>query len=152
MSKDRHSATIVGGQPPRGWQRPVTGLPVGVERVLYTAATDRAFCEELLRDRRAALARLDAALLPSERTMIESIAEPQLRATIAAIDASAENVKRRVFLKAVAAAAAGAAVVHGASACTGTRPDEPDSTTAGDGGADALPVPDGPAPTGIRPG
>lgn len=152
MSRDRPSTTIVGGQPPRGWQRPVTGLPVGVERVLYAAATDPAFCEALLRDRRTALAGLDAELQPSERAMIEGIPEPRLRATIAAIDASAENVKRRAFLKAVAAAAAGAAVVQGVSACTGTRPDEPDSTTPSDGGTDALPVPDGLAPTGIRPG
>jgi len=152
MSRER-STTIVGGQPPKGWQRKVTGLPVGVERVLYAAATDPGFCEALLRDRRAALARLAPELRPSERAMIETIAEPQLRATIAAIDTSAENVKRRTFLKAVAATAAGAAVVQGASACTGTRPDEPDSAPpAEDGGADALPVPDGPAPTGIRPG
>ena len=46
-------ATIVGGQPsPRKPQR-VT-VPVGLERVLYLAAQDETFREELLRDRTSA--------------------------------------------------------------------------------------------------
>jgi hypothetical protein len=149
----QHSAkpTIVGGQPPGQWQRPLSGIPVGVERVLFEAALDQELLTLLLHDRDRALSRFPD-LRPAELAVLRGIGEPQLRATVAAIDTSAENVRRRSFLKAVAAAAAGVALVEGTSACTGSRPDEPKK----DGGADekdAEPVHDGPpAATGVRPG
>ena len=141
---------------PGQWQRPLSGIPVGVERVLFHAAMDEAFYRSLLEDREEALRRAGHELRPSELAMLRGISEPQLRAAVAGIDTSEHNLERRTFLKAVAAAAAGAAVVEGASACTGTRPDEPDSESPKpDGGTsdDAEPVHDGPpAATGIRPG
>ena len=146
--------TDVGGQPPGQWRRPLSGIPVGVERVLYAAALDPELLQALVLDREQAMDRFAHELRPAELAMLRSISEPQLRATVAAIDTSADNVQRRTFLRTGAAAAAAVAVVQGASACTGTRPDEPDATPPEDGGGsdDAEPM-DGPPPvTGIRPG
>jgi hypothetical protein len=144
--------TIVGGQPPGQWRRALSGIPVGVERVLYEAALDQELLTLLIEDREQALSRF-ADLRPAELAVLRHISEPQLRATVAAIDTSAENVERRSFLKVVAATAAGVALVEGASACTGSRPDEPENKDGGGDKKDAEPSHDGPpAATGVRPG
>jgi hypothetical protein len=140
--------TIVGGQP-RSARRPSKGIPVGVEQVLYAAAVDDAFCEELLADREAALDAREIKLRDSELAMLRMVPAEQLRTTIAGMDTSPENLRRRAFLGAVAA---GSAVVA-LGACsdpveTGIRPD----STVVDLGPDAGLEQDGPPPvTGIRP-
>jgi len=131
--------TIVGGQPP-GRARQTQSVPVGVERVLFTAATDSAFREALLADRTRALEARGIDLEASELALFERIPASQLEAAIGAIDTSPANLRRRVFLGAVAAGAA-AVALEGCgddSTVKGIRPD--------DGS-----VADYPAATGIRP-
>lgn len=138
--------TIVGGQPPRRQRRKrsLQGVPVGVERVLYMAASDAAFRSALEQDRDTALADPSLQLRPSELAMLRAISAEQLSAAIASVDVRPQNVERRQFLRAVAVStltlAAGGAV-SGAAGC-GDEASPPD----GQGwGVDAG-VRDGPPP------
>ena len=105
-------ATIVGGQPPARKHVRVN-VPVGVERVLYTAATDPEFKVALLRDRHAAARARGLRLRPSEEAMLRLAPAAQLEGAIARLDTSPRNVQRRTFMAAVAASAAAMA----AAAC-----------------------------------
>jgi hypothetical protein len=101
--------TIVGGQPPR--RRFVrVGVPAGVERALFLAATDSAFREELLRDREAAVKRRGLELTPSEQAMLRLCPADQLESTIDSLDTSPTSLQRRGFMQAVAAGVAALAV------------------------------------------
>jgi hypothetical protein len=122
--------TIVGGQPP-GWGRSLpAGLPVGVEKVLYTAATDRAFREAFLADRVGAIASRGLELRDSELALLKVVPEAQLLAIIDGMDTSPENLERRGFLKTVAVTTATVIAAETLLACdsgdnTGIRPDMP---------------------------
>jgi hypothetical protein len=159
--------TIVGGQPPgRGRSLPA-GLPVGVEKVLYTAATDAAFREALLEDRAGAVRSKGLELRDTELSLLKTVPDAQLQAIIDGMDVSPENLERRGFLKTVAVATATVVAAESLAACgddddypapTGIQPDMPatrgiqpdmpsDARKDGGPGSDM-----GPAPTGIRPG
>lgn len=137
--------TIVGGQPP-GEGRQGILVSAGVERVLFLAAVDPAFCEELVRDR-AAAARRGFKLSESELAVLRLIPAEQLRATIDSLDASPDNLRRRRFLQAVAVGAA--AVAAGCS-------DDDVKTDAPVSGPDATGIladmPPGPDSAGIDSG
>ena len=132
-------------------------IPVGMERVLYLAATDRAFFAALFADRAAAVEAYGMVLRDTERSMLESIPVAQLRSAIAGLDSSPKNLRRRTFMAAVAASAATVAAA-GTLGCgdddvsKGIRPDMPQQNS--DGRSDTVEVKNdgGPAPTGIRPG
>jgi hypothetical protein len=125
--------TIVGGQPARP-RRPLRAIPVGIEKLLFTAAIEPAFREALLRDREAAIRARGIALAPSELAMLKLAPASQLANAIDALDTSASNLARRGFLHAVAGAvtlAAGTAL----SACDGDPPKPERPAMAGqDGG------------------
>jgi hypothetical protein len=57
-------------------------LPEAVQRVLVEAAADPEFCEALLARRLEAADARGHALNPSERAMLQSVPDPQLRAVI----------------------------------------------------------------------
>lgn len=149
--------SIVGGQPSggRGVERAV--VTVGVERVLYEAATDRDFRSALLAHRADAVAELGVVLKPSEAAVLANVSDAALGAMIDAI--RVPDHRRRRFIKAVAAVSAGTAGVVLLDGClyadTGARPDEdayvepPDATV--DGTVDASTLDDGAVVTGIRP-
>ncbi len=140
-------------------------IPVGVERVLYAAARDPEFRARLIQDRDAAIIERGLILRPSELAMLRLIPAEQLEGSIDAMDTSPENLKRRTFLGAVAASAAGLVAGQSLSGCwssDGSRPDEPDAyqprdqsgPSTDDNGpkSDAIPSPDAPEATrGIRP-
>jgi len=137
-------------------------IPVGLEKVIFLAAADEEFFEELLAEREQAAEARGFTLRESERAMLRMIPEAQLRASISGMDVSEGNLQRRTFMRAVAAGAAavaGAEVMAGcsddadmplpdaglpdASATRGIQPDlpyTPDSAAK-----------DGMAGTGIRP-
>ena len=152
--------TIVGGQPPRVGRRPAASIPVGIERVLYAAAVDRVFRDELLADRAAAPGARGLALTDSEQAMLRVIPEVQLLATIEGMDTSPENLERRSFMQVVAAGAVTVAAGEVVAGCTDDDDDKVPSDMAptsegfnADRGIrpDGLGV-DSPATQGIRPG
>ena len=128
-------------------------VPVGMERIIYLAATDPGFYQALMDDRVAAAKGM--GLRASERAVLFTVPVAQLRAAIEGVDASESNVARRAFLGAVAASAttvaAAATLGCGDDVSKGIRPDMPPPSK--DGGPDTVEVKEsGPAPTGIRPG
>jgi hypothetical protein len=131
--------TIVGGRARRRKVR-AQEVPIGVEKVLYLAATDAEFHGALLSDRGQALARGDLALSGAERAILESVPDEQLREMVGRIDPEAHG--RRKFIRKVAAAAIGlAATTAVVESCgeedkvTGIFPDVPEEDM--DGGEDA---------------
>lgn len=89
-------------------------LPLGIERVLYLAATEPDFAEALMKDRTEAISNRGVVLRPSERALLEALPEDLLRANISAVDPSPPNVERRTFLRAAALTSATVAVGRGA--------------------------------------
>ena len=77
-------------------------LPLGIERVIYMAATDPEFAQDLLSRRIQALAHRRVVLRPSEIALLQAIPSQQLRANIQAVDITPPNVQRRTFLRAAA--------------------------------------------------
>lgn len=144
-------------------------VPVGLEKVLYVAATDEPFRRQLMQDRQRAIRQMGLQLRPSELATLAAIPTAQLQAAIQGMDTSPGNVQRRTFMRVVAASAATVATA-GALGCNATpagiRPDMQDDVakTSKDGGKDGgkdgagndtvkAPGPDGGmAGTGIRPG
>jgi len=110
------STTIVGGQP-AGRKTVQVQIPVGVERVLFLAASDEAFCQDLLTDRDAALDSCGLKLRDSERAMLRMTTDEQLQASINALDITPSAVQRRGFLKAVAVSAATLAAANALGGC-----------------------------------
>jgi hypothetical protein len=135
----------------------LSAVTVGVERVLYEAATDPAFRAALLRDRGAALAARDLALQPSERAVLANVTPGALAAMIDAI--RVPEHKRRQFMKAVAAVSAGAAGMVLVPGCPvadkGVRPEQDAEVDldadAPDGTVDASVLDDATPSFGIRP-
>jgi hypothetical protein len=150
--------TIVGGQPDGQRRKGVQSVPVGLEQLLITAAVDPDFRRELVRDRVEAATRRGLELTESERSVLSIAPAPQLETMIDRIDTSEQNLKRRKFLRAVAATVVTLAAGTGIGACGG--PGEGQSTGAETGApfqgpvdtAAAQPPPPEPMPpTGIRP-
>ena len=79
---------------------------MGLEHVLFMAASDEGFREALFRDREAALEASGVNLRSSERLLLQSIPDAHLRSATSAVDLSPENIERRGFLKGVAASVA----------------------------------------------
>lgn len=158
--------TIVGGRAQRRAGRPQE-IPIGIEKVLYLAATDAEFNRALFSNRAEALAREELKLSDAERAILASVPEDQLRAMVGRIDTQAHG--RRRFLRKVAAAAIGLAAttavvdVGCGQADTGSAPDYvtrgishdiPDTDTgddAGDDQADGGAADDPPVSRGIGP-
>lgn len=121
-------------------------VPVGIERVLLAAAVDEALREELLRDRDAAALARGFALTPSEASMLRLAPAEQLRASIAGMNPSPENLERRHFMRAVAATVASVVAVDALSGCGGIRPEDEKRFDSGGIRPDT-----GPSVGGIRP-
>jgi hypothetical protein len=133
-----------------------SAVSVGVERVLYEAATDPDFRRALVSGRERALAERGIELQPAERAVLANVLDETLEAMIDSL--RVPEHKRRRFMKAVAAVSAGAAGVVLVQGCLGAdkgvRPDEDaevdpfDSTV--DGTVDASTLDDA-ASFGVRP-
>ena len=149
--------TIADGQPlGASSRRPLRAVPVGIERVLYSAAIDPEFREVLFRDREEAIRARGIVLESSELAMLRLTPTEQLASAIAALDVSETNLARRGFMHAVAGAvtlAAGSVLAGcGEEPTRGIMPDLPRSFDSGgirpgDRGASEAP----PAAGGIRP-
>lgn len=137
------SPTIVGGQPPGALKRTISGLPVGIERVLVLAAVEPEFLQELRGHRLAAVDGRGLTLSRSERAMLGAIPEAQLEATVRGLDTSERNLQRRSFLRTVAAGAVTIAAGEALIGCSdededrdaglvseGIRPDMPPNLDA----------------------
>lgn len=92
-------------------------IPVGLEQVLFLAASDEGFRAALEKDRRGALERWGLRLRDSELGLLSHIPGQQLRANISGVDTSAPNLERRDFLRAVAASVAALAAGPALSGC-----------------------------------
>jgi hypothetical protein len=146
--------TIVGGQPDGQRRKGVVSVPVGLEQLLYTAARDADFRAELLRDRERAAARLRIALTDSERSALVIAPQVQLEAMIDRIDTSEQNLKRRGFMRAVAATVVTLAAGSGLTACGGSdgaAGSESGAPFKGDAQQVQVQAPEPLPPTGIRP-
>ncbi|MBW2276173.1 MAG: hypothetical protein JRF63_01705 [Deltaproteobacteria bacterium] len=99
-------------------------VPVGLEQLLYTAAKDAELRAELIRDRNEAAARRGLELTASERSVLAIAPDDQLEAMIDRIDTSEHNLKKRGFMRAVAATAVTLAAGTGLGAC-GSPSDKP---------------------------
>ena len=134
--------TIVGGQPPAEGKS-IKGVPVGIERVLYLAATEPELRAALLKDgadRPALVQARGLVMRDSELAMLRFIPGTQLAANIAGVDTSPANVERRTFMRAVAT---GALAITSAEAFSGC-----DDAVDGNRPMDQGPSRDS---TGIRP-
>jgi len=80
-------------------------VPVGVEKVLFTAALEPEFRARLLQDRGSAAIDRGFQLRPSEIEMLRLVPAAQLEAAIDRLDTSGANLERRGFMRAVAASA-----------------------------------------------
>jgi len=142
--------TIVGGQPPRK-AKATARVPIGIEKVLYLAATKPEFRKRLLEDRAGAVARSGVRLTDIERSTLLGVPRPALEAMIGRI--SPERHGKRSFMKTVAAATvslAAGVVAPGCNEESGPEPglDVPDTTEAAD--ADAGDSADVEPPDGTR--
>lgn len=140
-------------------------IPVGMEQVIFLAAADQGFREELLAKREQAAEARGLSLSESERAMLRMIPEAQLRASIEGMDVSEGNLRRRAFMRAVAVGAAAITATETLAGCgddtdvplpdaalpdaSPTRGIQPDLPYAPDGAQDAGR--DSMAGTGIRP-
>jgi hypothetical protein len=143
MTKDRDASkpATVAGDRTEGQAR----VTVGVEQVLYRAATDPAFRNALLQDRTAALEEL--SLTPVEATILQGADRSALERMIDGVQMREHG--RRRFMQGVAAVAAGVAtgavVVTGISCVvTGSRPN-PDPDGGMQQTRDATDLPVGPS-------
>lgn len=92
-------------------------IPVGLEQVLFLAASDPEFSRALFEDREGALAAVGLKLRGSELAIFKSIPDAQLRSSINAMDTSGDNVRRRTFLKTIAASVAAVGSAQLLSGC-----------------------------------
>jgi hypothetical protein len=132
--RNRPELTIVGGQPAkrRRVSRDKVKVPVGLEKILFHAAREPRFKDQLLADRNGAIDGLDVRLRPSEMAVLSTVPNAALEAMIAHI--VPRNPHRREFMGLVAAAAASLAAGTAATGCTGC--DEGEAEPNG-GGVDA---------------
>ncbi len=98
-------------------------FPVGVEKALYLAASDRGFKAKLIGRREEALGDQRLKLDESERALLLAVPAEQLQAMIDRIDPKAHS--GRGFLRSVAACTAVLVTTTATVSCgTGTRPDD----------------------------
>jgi len=99
-------------------------VPVGLEQLLFRAAADPELRAELVRDRAAAAERWGLALTASERSVLAIAPDDQLEAMIDRLDTSEQNLKKRKFMRAVAATAVTLAAGTGLAAggCSDRKP------------------------------
>ncbi len=122
--------TIVGGRN-HATASGTVAIPVGIEKVLYLAASDSAFKARLLSRRDETLADAGLKLDPSERELLRAIPAEQLRSMIDRIDPRAHGNRR--FMRSVAAATAALASTTAVLGCDltaqsrGIAPDFPDA-------------------------
>ena len=90
----------------RGSRRRRVAVPIGVEKILWRAASDPAFCERLFADREAALDEGEEPLEPSERAMLTAVPDETLRAMVAHIDPKRHATRPLAEQVAIAAAIA----------------------------------------------
>ncbi len=130
-----------------------TLIPIGIEKLLYRAATDLTFRDALLDHPRQTIAAAGYCLQASEQQVMESVSRDQLAAMIARIDPKRHG--QRPFMRTIAAVAVAAVttttVSCGPPPLTGIAPDRPpvDLTEAHDESDDAATTaaprpPDGP--------
>ena len=81
-------------------------ISVGLERVLYLAASDPEFRDALLLDRLRAVKNRGLQLSQAELSALKALPTDHLVTIIDGLDVDPGNVKRRGFLRAVAATAA----------------------------------------------
>ncbi len=110
--------TIVGGQPDGQRREGLQAVPVGLEQILFAAATEQSFREELLDDREGAVARRGFKLVETERSILAAAPKGQLETMISRIDTSRSNLQRRDFMRAVAATLVTLAAGTTLSACS----------------------------------
>ncbi len=141
--------TIVGGQPRK---RPSLrmSVKVGLERVLYLAATDRDFRTALLANRAVALRAAGLALSEGEAAVLDAVGPDSLAAMIDAVQPRSRP--QRPFLKSVAATfltlATGTASVGCPNMVSGGI--EPDRDVRQDPGAEVDIAPDDDPTRGIE--
>jgi len=123
--------TIVGGQPQGRRPRPRAKIPVGIEKVLYLAATEPEFRGALLRERLSAVEARGLELRQSEQAMLRAAPTTQLESAIDGLDLSEHNLERRRFMRTVAAAAVTLAAGEALSACEVEGPPPGDGDSAG---------------------
>jgi hypothetical protein len=123
--------TVVGGQPARK-AKATMRVPIGIEKVLYLAASDAKFRSALLADRAAAVARSGVKLNDIERATLLGVPGPALEAMIARI--SPQRHGKRSFMRTVAAATVSLAAGVAAAGC---NQDDRDPDIGGDH-ADAV--------------
>ena len=119
-------------------------VPIGVERVLYSAAVDADFLEALLRDPEAAVRARGLELGASELAILRHTPRELLRVAVRGMDTSPASLERRTFLGVVAAGAAATTL----GACG--EDDDPTRGIRPDAWPDAWPDADDPT-RGIRP-
>ena len=148
--------TIVGGQPREERFDPGsedTEVPVGFEMLLYRAARDPEFRQQLLTDRKAAADKWGIRLRPSEQATLEAVSDDALDHMIDRL--ASANPQRSKFMVNVAAAvtslAAGTVSLGAVEGC-GDETDGASVTTtttpAGYGGVSAGIPPGGTGGTG----
>jgi hypothetical protein len=108
-------------------------VPIGIEKVLYLAASNEPFRTRLFEDRGEALAAARVRLTEVEKRTLLGVPRASLEAMIARI--SPERHGRRKFMKTVAAATVTLAASVGTEACieaqpAGIRSDIPDHDVA----------------------
>lgn len=163
MTETKPGATRPAAEARRGKGRPkyTARVPVGVEKVLYLAATSPEFRRRLAADRPAAVAAARVRLTDAERTTLLGVPARALETMIDRIRPT-EHGKRR-FMKTIAAATVSLAASIASEGCTndddwsgGVGPDIPQADDiaavedAGEEDAAEVPVPDY-AEDGIRP-
>jgi hypothetical protein len=132
--------TIVGGQPvphKNSTDDPDIEVPVGVEMLLYRAARNPQFKQQLLDDRAGAIADSGVRLRASERAALQNVSPQVLCNMIERLRPA--NLRGRRFMTKVAAAvtslAAGTAMATSISSCGGARPDSEIDGGGGQGGS-----------------
>jgi hypothetical protein len=118
--------TVVGGRP-RKRSTATIRIPIGIERILYRAAVDPKFREQLHADRDSAIRSSGIRLLPSERMIIATVNDNALDSMIDRIHPEMHGKRR--FMQSVAASfitlATGTAVLTCTEqACGGIEPDQ----------------------------
>jgi len=107
-----------------------TRVPIGIEKLLYLAATKPEFRKRLLGDRERAIAAAKVRLTEAERSTLLHVPPAALEAMIARISPARHG--QRKFMKTVAAASVSLAAGVLGTGCvgddtvTGIRPDVPD--------------------------
>ena len=118
--------TIVGGRPMARRKKKLR-IPIGLEKTLYLAATDRQFRTSLLDDRNQAVRQAGYDLEESEANILKSVPQSVLTSMIDAIDTK-RHTRRRFMRNVAACVLAGSAMIEATGCpgpCTGAEPDPP---------------------------